>query len=96
MPAALQMASTCARSGRPLPSPWSVSRKLTALKRLCENSRKRARQAVDLVEIEQHPEHPIAQPVRARPQAAVHHRADIEGGAQTSCGKLPRWRDGAG
>jgi hypothetical protein len=41
MPAVHKWPSTWSRSGRPLPSPWSASKKLTALKRLCENKRKR-------------------------------------------------------
>ncbi len=36
-----------------------------------------ARQLLDLVEVEQHPEHAIAQPMRPRPQAAVGHDADV-------------------
>ena len=40
------------------------------------------RQAIDLVEIEQHPEHAIAQPMRPRPQTAMHDHARIKRGAK--------------
>ena len=36
-----------------------------------------ARQAIDLAEVEQHPEHAVAQAVPARAQPPVHHRAHI-------------------
>ena len=41
-----------------------------------------ARQSLDLVEIEQHPEHAVAQPMRPRPHAAVGHDAGVQCGVK--------------